>query len=196
METKTNGQKARLAVFAPWWVYATGLALGGIALTLMVAQPDITDGLGRVIGGGCVLLLLVGLGMLAKATVWVGEKHVLVIRFFGLYWKKMALDDIQQVVYTPRESWGKLVAARLQISTNQWAAVDVPMGSVSASYACGRHIKARVEAHKAQLPAPGVEETGGRGWLLPQGLLPGWYRWRAPAVAVLLWVLLFLVFLA
>ena len=168
--------RLRGVLFAPWWLYAAaGLALVWLAATLYVF---------RMLGIMDILLGIWAVLMLAKATVWVGRNNVWAVSWYGLRWRRIPLAKIEEVTYAPRELWGKLRAGQLVLSTGKWSLVDIPMGSIAASHAAGSYIRGRIEALRNGTPPPGPKQTGGRGFRLPAGVLPWWYRWRGPVVAL------------
>lgn len=167
---------AKTELFAPWWLYGSAisvLVIVGVRLwTNQFLHFQILDILG----------LVWAIAMLAKSFIVVGSTNAWVIGIYGLYWKRIPLADVTNVVCSPKESWGKLITSRLELAIGKSDVLGISMGSVSASWAAGRYIRAMAESIQNGSPAPSVKETGGRGLLLPEGVLPGDSRWRGPFI--------------
>ena len=181
-EEKTITEAPALVGFVPIWVYLSALfVIVGVGAAI---GADWTED--RSIMAIWVLFIVLAFLALGRASVWVGRKNMWIVKWYGLMWNRVPLTDIQTVVCNPKEGWGKLIMPPFQLALGTWTVMDVPMGSVATSYATGRYVRERARVAREGGPVPTVAETGGHGWLLPDGVLPGWYRWRAPLVTIVL----------
>lgn len=169
-----------VVVFAPWWVYVCSLAF------LVIFWYEQQSEYAQMYSMATLILLVAAFYGLARPAVWVGRDNVWIGRYFGFYWKKLPLKDIKKVLNTPVMGAGKMYVSRLQFGLRGWSAMDVPMASISASYAAGEYIKARIQALQNGTPPPAVSEVSGYGLLAPESLRTGWDRWRAPALGIAL----------
>lgn len=179
---RNTAEAPKVVGFVPVWVYLSALFV--IIGVVAAIQADWMDD--RSLMAMWVVCIVVAFIALGRASVWVGRKNLWIVRWYGLWWKKIPLADIETVICNPKEGWGKLIMPQFQLSTGKWTVMDVSMGSVATSYAAGRYVRERSRVAKEGGPVPTVQETGGRGLLLPEGVLPGWYRWRAPLVTIVL----------
>ena len=181
-EGQDNTSTPAVVGFVPIWVYLSALFM--IVGIVAAIGADWTED--RSIMAIWVLGIVIAFLALGRASVWVGRKNMWIVRWYGLMWKHIPLADIQTVVCNPKEGWGKLIMPQFQLSTGKWTVMDVSMGSVATSYAAGRYVRERARVAREGGPVPTVAETGGHGFLLPDGVLPGWYRFRAPLVTIVL----------
>lgn len=181
-EGQDNTSTPTVVGFVPIWVYLSALFV--IVVIGAAIGADWTED--RSIMAIWVLGIVLAFLALGRASVWVGRKNLWIVSWYGLMWKHVPLADIQTVICNPKEGWGKLIMPQFQLSTGKWTVMDISMGSVATSYAAGRYVRERARVAKEGGPAPTVAETGGHGFLLPDGVLPGWYRFRAPLVTIVL----------